>query len=156
LAAVTGPTGINIHLGPGDTFRIVGQLLPGEHLPALLQTSNGYIYLGTGWIDNQFVVLDPPEVCAPLPVISKRDSSPGSVCTIRAARSPSDLRSEPDPTADRIDLLDRGATLTAYRAVTGTDGQVWYYAVTNNVDWHFGWMPAAHAEALSPCPPPEP
>ena len=155
LVQVKGNSAVNIRLGPGVAFRVVDSLVPGEQRPALLHTNTGFVYLDSGWIDDNYIELTPASVCALLPLISSRDSSAGRICTIRANRTNSDLRTAPDPRTDRLSLVPYGTTLTVFRVVQGHDGQAWYYAVTDNSAWQFGWMPASHAAEITTCPPPE-
>jgi hypothetical protein len=148
-------TALDIHGGPGTGFRVVGQLLPGRTARALLHTDTGFVYVVTGWIERSLVNFTPEDACAALPLISAQDSSAAAVCTISAVPQRSDLRVDPNPGANRAYRVRSGTTLSVFRVVVGADGQRWYYAVTNDAAWHFGWMPAPQAVELTACPPAE-
>lgn len=146
---------LNVRYGPGVGFGVADQLLPNNRYPARMQTDTGFIYVYTGWVDSDYVRLTPSSACRELPMLAEGNVTAGSLCTIVAAQAPSDLRAEPNPNAGRIYLVTDGVTLSVYRVVTGSDGQLWYYAGTNDDNFWFGWMPEAHANPISVCPPPE-
>ncbi len=147
---------VNVHFGPGLGFTVVDRLTPGTVRRALLRTTNGFVYLDTGWTDEQSLTLEPASTCRTLPLISPQNSSAGAVCTVRAASTTTDQRVRPDPAASRYQLAPQGTTLDVLRVVTGADGQTWYYAVTEDADWHFGWTPASQTGRITGCPSPEP
>lgn len=145
---------VNIRSGPGQGFDVVDEFTPGDIRPALMRTNTGWVYVFTGWISEN-TIFTTTTACGNLPVISAADSKSATICTIRAMLNPSDLQMDPAADAVRVAQLEAGTTLNVFRVITGSDGQRWYYAATNDANWYFGWMAESHAEELSVCPPSE-
>jgi len=145
-----------VRYGPSPGFNSSDRLRPGTVRRALLRTSTGYMYLDTGWVDEDVVRLEPASTCRSLPVISPQDTAAGAVCRVRAASEITDLRIQPDPAASRFQIVDEGTELDVLRVVTGADDQLWYYVATGDANWYFGWTPASQTDAITGCPAPEP
>ena len=97
---------VDILAGPEAGLRVVGELTPGASKQALLRADTGYLYVYTGWVKASAVALSDEGACAALPVISAADSSAAQVCSIQAARTPSDLRLSPNPVATQKEQQD--------------------------------------------------